>query len=245
MRSEEIEVEKFEDGEYRVRVLVDMDPSSPREDDNVSVIVGMHSRYNIGDRKPDPDELAALERGGVPLLKRFLRMSRGMIAFTMIGMYDHSGITIYPMDEPGAFRGVDTAWDHSTVGFAYITREQFDVASGGDPNEEIPVSDELVQFVTDMRVRKHLGETVATTPRVWQNLYGELKDYDDFVRGEVYGYVVEKSETWRKDSDPDEERQDWEEVESCWGFIGESEYALSEGKSVLEYLKKDKEAVPA
>jgi hypothetical protein len=243
----EYEVERYEDGDYRVRVLADTTgDSNPRDWDNVSVIVGMHSRYNIGDRKPDYEEMDALERGGVRLLKRFLQLSRGMIAFTLIGMYDHSGITIYPMSEPDQFRGVDTAWDHSTVGFAYITKEMFDEHSGGDPNEEIDATYGLLRFAGGVLLRGPDNEVGGKMQRAWANLYGELQDYDDYLTGNVHGFVVEKRETWHKDSDPDEERDEWEQVESCWGFIGEPEYAMAEGKATLEsILATERKAVSA
>lgn len=51
----------------------------------------------------------------------------------------------------------------------------------------------------------------------------EIEVYDQFLRGEVYGYVV------RKDS---------EELESCWGHYG-LDYCKEEAKKVVDYLQEN------
>jgi len=47
-----------------------------------------------------------------------------------------------------------------------------------------------------------------------------MGEYRAFLEGDTYGIVVERSETWRKDG-TDEEREDWDEVDACWGFYGD------------------------
>jgi hypothetical protein len=41
-------------------------------------------------------------------------------------------------------------------------------------------------------------------------LHGEVAVYDDYLTGNVYGFIVEESD------DGDE----WKEIDSCWGFFG-------------------------
>lgn len=48
----------------------------------------------------------------------------------------------------------------------------------------------------------------------------EIKTYDSYLRGEVYGYQVIG--------------RDGDILESCWGFIGDMEDCLAEGKSVAK-----------
>lgn len=48
-----------------------------------------------------------------------------------------------------------------------------------------------------------------------------VKNYDDFLAGRCYGYVVTNSED--------------DELESCWGFIGDLDDVRSEGKCAAEY----------
>ncbi len=58
-------------------------------------------------------------------------------------------------------------------------------------------------------------------------LRAEIEELDNYLTGQVYGYRV---------YDPE-----GEEVESCWGFFGDSDYCLSEGVSVAEYLEAEAE----
>jgi len=51
--------------------------------------------------------------------------------------------------------------------------------------------------------------------KVLEILKQEVKTYSAWANGEVYGFTVTDSEG--------------EQIDSCWGFIGEPEYALSEG----------------
>lgn len=41
----------------------------------------------------------------------------------------------------------------------------------------------------------------------------EVKTYDQYLTGDVYGYIVEE---YREEDD------DWEEIDSCWGFFGDN-----------------------
>lgn len=51
-----------------------------------------------------------------------------------------------------------------------------------------------------------------------------LSDLQHIIDGEVYGFII-------GDSSDDH-------IESCWGFIGDSDYALQEGRDVAEYMEK-------
>ena len=49
----------------------------------------------------------------------------------------------------------------------------------------------------------------ALRRKVEQQLRQEVSAYDDYLTGNCFGYVVERS--------------DGEEIDSCWGFIGDYE----------------------
>lgn len=68
--------------------------------------------------------------------------------------------------------------------------------------------------------------------KVYNLLQGEVETYDHYLTGSVYGFVV-------KD-------MTGEEVESCWGFLGDSDYCVQEAKSIVDYLvKKNQEDLEA
>ncbi len=49
----------------------------------------------------------------------------------------------------------------------------------------------------------------------------EIAEYANYLEGQVFGYVVESPEG--------------DEIDSCWGFIGEPSYAMEEGKNMAKY----------
>jgi hypothetical protein len=68
----------------------------------------------------------------------------------------------------------------------------------------------------------NLDETGADADTLME---GEVKEYDSYLQGEVYGFVV--------DEDGDNE-------ESCWGFIGDIAYCKEEANSLAEWVAKER-----
>ena len=90
-------------------------------------------------------------------------------------------------------------WDSGQVGFIYVTKE---------------------------KIIKEFGAYNADTiAKANDCLRAEVNTYDQYLTGDVYGFVVE---------DPK-----GEEVHSCWGFYG-SEYCMEEAKSVVDADIKEK-----
>ena len=55
-------------------------------------------------------------------------------------------------------------------------------------------------------------------------LENEVSTMDDYLRGEVYGFQVFNA--------------DHEELDSCWGFIGNRKWCIEEAKSVADYYER-------
>lgn len=89
------------------------------------------------------------------------------------------------------------SWDSGQVGIIYVTLEEI--------RKEYDVE----------RVSKKL------ISRVLEVLKGEIKVYDQYLVGDVYGYIVED--------------ENGDHVDSCWGFFGE-EHAKEEGTRALAHL---------
>ena len=83
--------------------------------------------------------------------------------------------------------------------------------------------------IADLLCIKKLTKT--TIEKVKEQLRMELKVLDAWVSGECYGFTVTTGEG--EDTDM-----------SCWGFIGDDKYMISEAKSEIDaYIKnKEKEA---
>ena len=109
-------------------------------------------------------------------------------------LFDHSGITM-------ATSPFGCRWDSGQVGFIYMDRETLLKEAPGQPKRLTPKA------------------------KAWamQYLQSEVRVYDKYLTGDVYGYVVEN--------------EAGETVESCWGFFGEED-CRHEGQSVIELLQR-------
>ena len=81
-------------------------------------------------------------------------------------------------------------WDSGQVGWIYATKEMIVKEYGKN--------------------KRKLAEKV---------LRGEVETYDQYLKGDVYGYIIKNP--------------DGETVDSCWGFYG-YEYCIEEGKAMLK-----------
>lgn len=113
--------------------------------------------------------------------------------------YEHGGITI---SASGRRAGWDS-FDSGQLGFVYVSHE------------------DILKEFSKKRIAKKLLE------RATQTLLAEVKTYDQYLRGEVYGYIIED--------------ENGENLDSCWGFLGDYEYCLEEAKSAADYWAEQKE----
>lgn len=64
---------------------------------------------------------------------------------------------------------------------------------------------------------------------------GVLDTVETHMRGEVYGLITERRDTFANVDDEDDMMDMWRAVESCWGYEGD-DHALEEARSILEHL---------
>lgn len=101
-------------------------------------------------------------------------------------LYDHSGITISCSHS----YPYNDRWDAGQVGWVYADYDKIKAEYGA-------VNDETIEKAKLL-------------------LISETNTYDDYLRGECYGYIIEKNGV---------------EVESCWGYLGDLREMISEMKS--------------
>lgn len=98
-------------------------------------------------------------------------------------LFDHSGLTI--STDAAVFRAFDSAgWDWGLVGFIFATR-----------------ADVRREFGVRRLTRAHLTRALDT-------LRAEVATYDQFLRGEVYGFVLKDNTTGAV-------------LDACSGFFGD------------------------
>lgn len=115
-------------------------------------------------------------------------------------------LPVYMYDHGGITirtRPFSCGWDSGQVGFIFMSKAKAREAWG-------------VKRIS----KKLLG-------KITEALEYEVKVYDQYLTGDVWGYVVET--------------EDGEHVDSCWGFFGEEE-ARSEGESALKWHEQPAQA---
>lgn len=183
--------ETFDVGELKVEIHYDTDPSSPRENDNLTEMVCEHTRYSLGDRTLDSQESEILSRRGLDGLIRYLRVFKDALIVQPLYLYDHSVLSMSTGSWVG--RAQHAEWDSGIVGVVYITRERF--------------------------VEMMLKDTIPSDEELAKLVEGEVSEYDSYLAGEVYGYVIER---------------DGEHVDSCWGYVGDIDYVRTEARASAE-----------
>lgn len=235
--SDHIEIVE-EHGDWRVVLVYDDtgDVESPRsEDGNATVMWCRHSRYNLGDRDGDivdevssfVDEMLEWHSGNAvteAVVKHLVR-KYGATIVRPLYLYDHSGLALSAganlvgdlrdttAEKRRAFVGDYGGWDTSYIGFVFDTAES---------REHVPDIEKAVET--------------------------EVEVYDSYLQNDVYGIRVERrviTTVTKRDPltdelvDEDEYDDTWDEVDSCWGFIGRK-WAEAEAKETLAgYLPKD------
>jgi len=234
---QEYELERFTHNGLRIRIIADTDASNPREDfDQFGVMTCFHSRYTLGDKhnhaSPEnflenllPEQaVERLERfatklwqgydreideGNTTLEKALTAHSTEVAARRWIEV-DKVAIMLplYLYDHSGITMRVSPfscPWDSGQVGWIFATLESIRAEFG-------------VKRVT-AKIRE----------RVTKMLTSEVAEYDQYLTGDVWGYVIDAKDNI------DDEGDEYVDVGSCWGFFGSDyckEAALEEADAI-------------
>lgn len=178
-------IEEFIHNGYTVKIIQDEDPESPREWDNAATLVCFHKRYQLGDADHG---YQSSDYNGWDELRAAIERDHKPVAILPLGLIDHSGISMFVGS--GAHPFDYGGWDSGQVGFAFVSRAKA-----------------LAEWGKGNRVTKHVREMADKCLR------SEVETYDQYLRGDVYGFVVEAP--------------DGDHVDSCLGFYG-LEYCKAE-----------------
>ncbi len=205
---------------FEIEIIQDDCPMNPREWDNIGTMICKHSRYNLGDVKDSEDyvrygnsveEDMAMYFYVNHIDKRHDEHEDGMLTAKGISAVNRwmeknvLWLPLYLYDHSGITMSTGSfasRWDSGQVGFIYITKK---------------------------KVREMYGWKIVTKERkekLYSYLESDVKTYDQYLTGEVYGYNVE------------------EIGNSCYGYYGDVgiEDAITEAKNDIDYeiLRKHK-----
>ncbi len=181
---------------HTISIYQDEDAESPREWDNLGVMVCFHKRYDLGDKAYRVKQRLAEEMfSSWDQLEGHLKAQINAVVVLPLYLYDHSGLRI----KVGSFQGLlpqgHAEFDSGKVGFIYVSRE-------------------AVRKKYD-RVNK------ATICKAESVLRGEVEVYNQYLRGDVYGYVITDANGTELEGG------------ACGGYYG-SETAEDEARALID-----------
>ena len=130
-------------------------------------------------------------------------LERNGVYYLPLYIYEHSGITI-------STGGFSCPWDSGQAGWIYTTKEDV-LECGGKIQGK----------------KKYIKVTERNWKRAAQLwLEGEVEQYDQYLQGDCYGYVIDEL-------DPD--TNEWDEnTDSCWGY-----YSNKWGDELIEEIARE------
>ena len=177
-------------------IYQDEHPESPREWDNLGIMLCGHRSYELGDeqfnsREALDERLAELN----PVIK------------LPLWLLDHSGLTM----QTGSFAEDAQQWDSGQVGWIVATKKDIlDNFTGYDKNGKR----KPMRTLLSPRMIKNAEEILRS----------EVKTYSCYIGGDVYGYTIEKKSTCDKckniSSDTSDSCWGFYELEDMWDHIG-------------------------
>ena len=200
-----------EGNKYTLEVMQDEYPIDPRSWGNLCTMICWHQRYKLGDDHSfeSPDEFMQHlyldvtekhwcddhESNDWKDIYKELQES-DLVLIKQLNLYDHNGITI----STSSGYPYNDRWDSCCVGFIYVTKKTIFKEYGSIAEEN-----------WKDREDKYLED--------------EVKTYDRYLRGDVYGYTLTKKTIYQEKcphcGEVIREYEDEKEVDSCWGHYGD------------------------
>jgi hypothetical protein len=93
-----------------------------------------------------------------------------------------------------------------------------------------------VIFIAKEKALKEFGAkrmTKVLKEKVLSLLKAEIKEYNDFLTGDVFGFVIEKEETCEHCHNSEAKH-----IDSCWGFIGDIDYCEKRAISIAKRYRE-------
>jgi hypothetical protein len=213
-------VEQVEHLGLTVKVFPDDTGSAndPRDWSQLGIMFCWHPNYTLGDEQfSGPEDVGGAR--SMQDVARYLFRERGALVALPLYLYDHSGITI---------RAGEPIYRNSRKDEAARSSGRFALDGAGWDTS-------MVGYI--FTTAEKIAEIGTPKDRIIEALRAEVDEYDDFLTGNVYGYVVED--------------RDGNHLDSCWGFFPDHEpgrepwaEALAEGISAATSEANTKAVAP-
>lgn len=202
------------EGNTIAEIYVDECPTDPREWDNLGHMICFHKRYKLG----DPHNVSSESFDGWSEVEKCLIDERKAVIILPLYLYDHSGLRMKVGNFHGLLPQGHATFDSGPVGFIYATNEDI-LKNFGEYKDG--------KLVPNQRVSHKRRE------RAKEILENEVKVYDQYLCGDIYGYrIVKKQRCSKCGSNQDKD------LDSCWGFYGIDD-VRNMAKEALEATEAD------
>lgn len=205
---------------YNIEIVADDFAQDPREWDNVAKMVCQHGRYHLGDEQYKNNYANSWREWFAYYVVENYVLDLDLRIYDTFGYFEEEeevdkvwewiekNMIVMPLflyDHSGITISTSRTcrWDSGQVGFMYVTKREA-VKEWGN---------------------KYF--TKAVEEKAIACMEAELKIYDDYLRGDVYGYRILD--------------ENGDEIDSLWGFYGydhEKSGLLEEAKSYIDNEQK-------
>ena len=103
----------IENEKYMLEIFEDLDPTDPREFDNLGTMVCFHNRYAFGEET----ELKSSDFSSWEELESYLYKTEKALIVVPVFLYDHSGLSVNTT-------GFSCPWDSGQIGYIYTSKEK-------------------------------------------------------------------------------------------------------------------------
>lgn len=225
-------IETYEHLGYTIEIHTDDDPLNPRKEwDQAGTMVCWHRRYGLGDKHSYADSEALFkELAG----DEFVEKEEATLdeeADRLIEKYGHTDAYLKALAEHEKIARtniVNKANESHVILPLFLYDHSGITMSTG--SFSCPWDSGQVGFIF-MSLEKAKEEQLVDADgnvdrdKVKERLESEVKEYASYLEGEVYGYIV-------KD-------EDGNDLDSCWGFLGDIDYCKQEAQSVAKSYAND------
>lgn len=221
--------------ERRVRIIQDRYASDPREWDNVGKMLCWHNRYVLGDKHSygcDNIEFQLACRVDDEL-EEFVDRLEGEVSDRLYDRAQRNGCEGWNECNGYAEKYVrkriksriEEVFDRHYISLPLYLHDHSGISMSTGAFS-CPWDSGMVGIIVcdECTIQEEFG---GDRERAYKALEREVDVYDQYLQGDVWGYIAEK-----KGGDKEGE---WEEVDSCWGFYGND----FKTNGMINYIDKD------
>lgn len=183
---------------FIMEIKYDSGYESPREWDNQGTMLCWHRRYTLGDENsfesPDDYLISLIEKHGKADEGKYNRLSTSELIEIVHATESVEIMPLYLYDHSGLTISTNSfgdPWDSGQVGWISVDRATIEK-----------------NYNTDKQGWQEIARQV---------LKGEVAIYDTYLRGDVYGFVIEKEIECQTCH-----HVEMETIDSCWEFYGDN-----------------------